>query len=109
MHFLGDLSTYFLPPGHYLYFEASFGQQGDNAWLVSQYIPATDGNFNCLAFWYHMFGESKYDLGLYSMLPPSSGNNIVNTRWHSVLSQTRQTLRCKTEWPSSVDPSCPNQ
>ncbi|XP_071851180.1 MAM and LDL-receptor class A domain-containing protein 1-like isoform X5 [Apostichopus japonicus] len=51
--------------GHYLYFEASFGQQGDNAWLVSQYIPATDGNFNCLAFWYHMFGETIGDLTIY--------------------------------------------
>ena len=30
---------------------------GDNAWLVSEHLPAT--NEGCLYFWYHMFGRGK--------------------------------------------------
>ncbi|KAJ8050465.1 MAM and LDL-receptor class A domain-containing protein 2 [Holothuria leucospilota] len=51
--------------GHYIFIETSQGGTGFKAWLVSEYIPATDGGFNCLSFWYHMYGNAIGDLRVY--------------------------------------------
>ena len=45
-----------LPPGYYVYIEASNMGLGDNAWLVSQIYSPTE---TCFKFWYHMYGSGK--------------------------------------------------
>ena len=46
----------FIPPGYYVYIEASNMGLGDNAWLVSQIYSPTE---TCFKFWYHMYGSGK--------------------------------------------------
>ncbi|KAI8489546.1 hypothetical protein Bbelb_327130 [Branchiostoma belcheri] len=50
--------------GYYMYLEASAGDPGDVARLVSPPIPANSAPY-CLRFYYHMFGDSSGTLNVY--------------------------------------------
>lgn len=45
--------------GTYLYIETNTGGTNQKARLNSRIFPSSDGQFNCLYFWYHMYGQSK--------------------------------------------------
>ena len=43
--------------GHYVFLETSGFSRGQEAWLVSELLDATQGD--CLTFWYHLYGQGN--------------------------------------------------
>ncbi|XP_022097777.1 MAM and LDL-receptor class A domain-containing protein 2-like [Acanthaster planci] len=60
--------------GHYVFLETSGFLVGQEAWLVSEHLDATQGD--CFMLWYHMYGQGVKQLDVYQQ-DPDTQNKIL--------------------------------
>ncbi|CAH3109770.1 unnamed protein product [Pocillopora meandrina] len=90
--------------GSYLYVEASSpAQEGDQARLLSEQFPATQGR--CLSFWYHMYGSSTGTLNVL-ILDKDGTSNLAWSKSGDQGDQWREaklTLESKVEFKVAIE------
>lgn len=76
--------------GHYMYIETSSPRKpGDYARLETPAFDATDGNGQCLVFWYHMYGSGIGRLNIYI----KRGKKLGSPAWTTSGNQGNRWLR----------------
>jgi len=83
--------------GHYAYFEASNGREGDDGYMLTPNIMANQAT--CIEFAYHMYGSN---IGTLSVLRIHDGTSKPNDVLFSVSgAQGRDWLQAKIDVPSA--------